>query len=74
MLELAFGKPPNPVAPRYRRDPGLQAQVKAEADYYNDITSMLMALRPNEIVWISELRQRFYQQHSIFSFEFSPSA
>lgn len=75
ILELAFGKPPNPVAPRYRRDPGLQAQVKAETDYYNDVTSMLMSLVPHaDIVWVSDTRRRFYGEHGIFSFDYVPTA
>jgi hypothetical protein len=66
MIEMTFGTPPCPKAPAY----STPAERKREADYYNEVTSFLMAVKPHaDIVWVSDTRRRFHAKHGIFHFD-----
>lgn len=69
LLQMQFGAPPRPIAARYKNDPGLKKHVDREAQYFNDVTSLIIAMRPNaSIADVFELRERFYKRFGIFHF------
>jgi hypothetical protein len=63
MIEMIYGAPPSPVSP-WSSNP----RVKAASDYYNELTSFLYALFPDDIVRVNQLREQFYHSHGIWSF------
>jgi hypothetical protein len=69
MLELAFGLPPDPPARMNRYSPGYEQRAASDARYYNEITSFLFELFPDQLIRVTEYRRRFYHRHGIFSFD-----
>jgi hypothetical protein len=73
MIEMTLGAPPDPISPRYRGDPAFVQLVNAGDQYYNDVTSFLTTLFPDDFMRMYELRTALYRRHKQFTFDFAKS-